>query len=141
MIDGKLEHTDTLNNISRASPGQVQHMWCGSGIWHTEKCISDIPARYLQIWFKQAHFNTTPFYEIYNRETTEFSKLNIKIDSEFTVSAGFLNKEYNVKKSYLYIISGSCLVGNTTLYEGDGGELDNETIIPVSSPHIILFEI
>ena len=139
MIEGELEHWDTLGNISRATPGQVQHMWCGKSIWHTEKCVSNIPARYLQIWITQDTKDTEPFYEINNRETLEFSKLNIKMNTTMQIFAGILNNDYTASKSYLYIIKGSCQVGNQIMYEGDGAELNNETIVPINSPHLILF--
>ena len=75
MIEGELEHWDTLGNLSRAKPGNVQHMWCGKSIWHTEKCVSEKPARYLQIWFKQDHKDTQPFYQLYTRNDNNFSFL------------------------------------------------------------------
>jgi redox-sensitive bicupin YhaK (pirin superfamily) len=141
MITGELEHWDTLGNVARAKPGQVQHMWCGKSIWHTEKCVSDKPARYMQIWINQDTKNTDPYYELYNRETTEFSKLNIKMNTTMQVFAGILNNEYVTSKSYLYVISGKCLISDQSLYEGDGAELDGETIVPINSPHLILFAI
>ena len=141
MIDGELEHWDTLGNTSKANPGQVQHMWCGRSIWHTEKCVSEKPARYLQIWFTQDTNNTNPFYEIYNRDTLEFSKLNIKMNNTMQVFAGVLNKECITSKSYLYVISGKCMIGNQQLQEGDGAELDGDAIVPIESPHLILFVI
>jgi len=141
MIEGELEHWDSLENTSRANPGQVQHMWCGRSIWHTEKCLSDKPARYMQIWITQDAKNTEPFYELYNRETLEFSKLNIRMNTTMQVFAGILNNEYTVSKSYLYVISGKCQIDGQTLYEGDGAELNNDTIVPIDSPHLILFVI
>ena len=141
MIEGQLEHWDSLGNTSIANPGQVQHMWCGRGIWHTEKCISANPARYLQIWITQDNKDTDPFYELYNKETLQFSKLNIKMNATMQVYAGILNNVYTPSKSYLYVISGKCQIDGQTLYEGDGAELDGETIVPIDSPHLILFVI
>ena len=62
MVAGELEHTDSLGNKNRAVSGQIQHMWCGRSLWHTEACVSNVPARYLQIWItpKQQYLNSSP---------------------------------------------------------------------------------
>ena len=143
LIDGQLEHWDSCGSLNEASVGQVQHMWCGESIWHTEKCISETPARYLQIWFTPNQIVPAPYYEIYNRPSNEFTPLNIKFKNDMTVRAGLLTTQYTtstVFKAYLYVISGSCQVGDQHLNEGDGGELFDETIVPKTSPHIMLFE-
>jgi redox-sensitive bicupin YhaK (pirin superfamily) len=77
VVEGELEHTDNLGNVVRAQAGQIQHMWCGKSIWHTERCVGDTPARYLQIWITpNRDLNTEPFYNIYNK-SAKFERLNI----------------------------------------------------------------
>jgi len=139
MVEGELEHWDTCGNLAKAKPGQIQHMWCGRGIYHTEKCVSKTPARYLQIWIKPKEKYTDPYYELINK-TPEFDKINIALKSETKISAGILNGSYGSEKGYLYVISGTCLANGYELNKGDGAELTEITKIESKNSHIILFE-
>ena len=142
VVEGELEHTDNLGNVTRARAGQIQHMWCGSSIWHTERCIGDTPARYLQIWITpNRDLNTEPFYNIYNK-SAKFERLNILLKQNITVSGGILEETVTSQNSYLYVVSGSCIVDGTVLTQGDGAELTQPTeISPLDNPHILLFEL
>ena len=141
MVEGRLEHWDTEGNRVVASPGQIQHMWCGRSIWHTEKCISETPARYLQIWLTpNRNLDTKPYYEQYHKGP-EFGPISIDINSDLKISGGLLSSSYTTSASYIYVVSGSCSVAGIMLNEGDGGSITSPTeIIPVDNPHIILFE-
>lgn len=141
LVEGELEHTDSLGNVSRAGPGQIQRMWCGSSIWHTEASVGTVPARYLQLWItpKDKYRNTEPFYEIVNK-TPEFGDLGIVLKQDMRVRGGILSDPVTTSLAYLYVVAGTCTVNGTTLSEGDGAELENETVIPTDNPHIILFE-
>lgn len=141
IVEGELEHTDSLGNVSRAVPGQIQHMWAGSSIWHTERCIGDTPARYIQIWFTpNRNINTQPRYQLHNKPL-DFDRVNIALNSDLIVGAGFLKTNCITTNSYLYVVSGSCRVGSSVLTEGDGAEIaETQEIIPLDNPHILLFE-
>jgi hypothetical protein len=141
LVEGELEHTDSLGNVNRAVPGQIQHMWCGSSIWHTEASVGTVPARYLQIWItpKQEHLNTAPYYEVTDK-SPEFGDLGIVLKQDMRIRGGILTEPVTATVGYLYVVSGTCSVNGITLTEGDGAELDNETVIPVDAAHILLFE-
>lgn len=141
VVEGELEHTDSLGNVNRARAGQIQHMWCGRSIWHTERCIGNTPARYLQLWITpNRELNSAPYYELIDKGP-EFAPIAVNFKQDITVSGGILSSEYPVTKCYLYVVSGSCTVGGIQLNRGDGAELYNETICPVDSPHILTFEL
>ena len=141
MVEGELEHTDSLGNVSRARPGQIQHMWCGSSIWHTEASVGTVPARYLQILItpKQEYYNTDPYYEIVDKDT-HFGDLGIELKQTMRIRGGVLDHAVTATTAYLYVVTGTCQIDGVVLGEGDGAELNNETIWPVDDPHIILFE-
>jgi redox-sensitive bicupin YhaK (pirin superfamily) len=64
MVSGTIEHRDSLGNIKRIEPGEVQRMSAGTGITHSEYNASgDEPLRLLQIWIKPAQQNLPPSYE------------------------------------------------------------------------------
>jgi redox-sensitive bicupin YhaK (pirin superfamily) len=142
MVEGELEHKDSLGNTARAVSGQIQHMWCGSSIWHTEASVGIVPARYLQIWItpKQEYIDTAPYYEIVNKDS-EFGNLGITLKQDMRISGGILTDTITITtNSYLYVISGACTINGVELQQGDGAELDSATIIPINSPHLLLFE-
>ena len=141
MVAGELEHKDSLGNVNRAVPGQIQHMWCGSSIWHTEASVGSVPARYLQIWItpKQQYVDTTPYYEIIDKDLN-FGPIIVDLKQNLQISAGVLTNTITTTNSYLYVVSGTCTVNGVELHQGDGAELDSATIIPINSPHLLLFE-
>ena len=141
MVEGELEHKDSLGNTVRAQPGQIQHMWCGSSIWHTEASVGNVPARYLQLWItpKQQYVDTAPYYEIIDKDLN-FGLIIVDLKQDMRISAGVLTNTITTKNSYLYVVSGTCTINGIELYQGDGAELDSATIIPINSPHLLLFE-
>jgi redox-sensitive bicupin YhaK (pirin superfamily) len=141
MVEGELEHTDSLGNINRAVPGQVQHMWCGSSIWHTEAAVSTTPARYLQLWItpKDEYKDTEPYYEIIEK-SPEFGPIAVALKQDMTVSAGILNNTVTVGGGYLYVVKGACFVNGVKLREGDGADFTSAELNPAFDPHILLFE-
>ncbi len=51
VIDGELEHKDTLANRGVLYPGLAQRMTAGRGIWHSEMNASgDAPVHFVQMW-------------------------------------------------------------------------------------------
>jgi redox-sensitive bicupin YhaK (pirin superfamily) len=141
MVEGELEHTDSLGNVNRAIPGQVQHMWCGKEIWHTEASVGTNPARYLQLWIqpKDEYKNTEPFYEIIEK-SPEFGHIAVALKQDMIVSAGILNNTITVGVGYLYVVKGACFVNGIKLREGDGAEFTSAELKPVRDPHLLFFE-
>ena len=142
VVEGELEHTDSLGNVNRARAGQIQHMWCGRSIWHTERCIGDTPARYLQLWITpKRQLNSTPYYELIDKGA-DFGVIPVNFKQDITIRGGILTEEYTVTNAYLYVVEGSCIANGITLNKGDGGEIyDSTTIIPIETAHILTFEI
>ena len=139
VVEGELEHTDSLGNVSRARAGQIQRMWAGSSIWHTEACVGDTPARYLQIWITPNETNTPAEYQLYDR-SAEFAPLPFQVKQDITIRAGMLTEPVTTKNGYVYVVDGSCEIAGHTLTIGDGAEVDTDKISPLDKCHIILFE-
>lgn len=64
LIDGTIEHKDTLGTGSIIRPGEVQRMSAGSGIRHSEyNADNDNEVHLLQIWLEPEERGITPSYE------------------------------------------------------------------------------
>ena len=64
VVEGALEHKDTLGSGSVLRPGEIQVMSAGSGIAHSEFNPSPIdPLHFLQIWLLPREGNTRPRYD------------------------------------------------------------------------------
>ncbi len=63
VIDGGLQHRDSLGNGSVIRPGDVQRMSAGNGIQHSEfNASQDAPVHFLQIWIQPDRLNVAPSY-------------------------------------------------------------------------------
>jgi len=64
VLDGALQHRDSLGTGSVIHPGEVQRMSAGTGIRHSEFNASrQEPVHLLQIWFLPAQRGIEPSYE------------------------------------------------------------------------------
>ncbi|MEI6607038.1 MAG: pirin family protein [Verrucomicrobiota bacterium] len=63
VVEGTLEHKDSMGNGRQLKPGQIQLMSAGSGVTHSEfNPSSSEPAHFLQIWIKPRHQGLAPSY-------------------------------------------------------------------------------
>lgn len=145
VVRGQVHHKDNLGNELQAQAGQVQHMSCGSGIWHTEGNTSNEPNRYLQIWImsNQLVFDWEPKYTLITREPG-FKKLPAEFkNTKIEVWCGNLEESYDVDcYSYLLVLEGSCSADEFDLQEGDALEITRPvTISSKDRAHLILFKL
>jgi redox-sensitive bicupin YhaK (pirin superfamily) len=143
LVSGELEHKDSLGNTQRAVAGQIQHMWCGSSIWHTEASVGTVPARYLQLWItpKPELRDSAPYYEIIAKDPNTYGPILVDLKQDMRISAGWLRAEttLNTTNAYIYVVSGKIIGKDFELKEGDGAEL-NSNLTANFDAHIILFE-
>jgi redox-sensitive bicupin YhaK (pirin superfamily) len=155
VVEGVCRHTDSHGKVLDIPAGAVQRMSTGRGIKHTEGNASDTPNRYLQLWIKPNVLDTEPIHEWY--QFTREDKLNkfcditekLPIKQDAKLLSGIFTEDFvfelnNIRRYYLYVVSGEANVNNHSLIEGDGLSFIDENKIEIQSTtesEIILFDL
>jgi redox-sensitive bicupin YhaK (pirin superfamily) len=140
VMDGALEHRDSLGNGSVVSAGGIQYMSAGSGVTHSEfNPSSSEEMRFLQIWLIPEIKNTTPSYDTLDlSEAEKEGKLKLflspdgrmgsmKTLADAYVYAAKLDAEQIIetdlkddRRYWIQVANGSLMVNGEPLSKGDG---------------------
>ena len=63
MVEGQLNHRDSMGHAEVLRAGEVQRMSAGTGVVHSEVNEGDQPCRLLQIWIEPSSAGIAPAYE------------------------------------------------------------------------------
>ena len=140
VIDGALEHKDSMGNGSIIRPGDLQRMSAGSGVTHSEFNASDAePVHFLQIWILPERSGLQPAYAeqhfpaeerrgalrlIASREGREGS---VSLNQDVNLYATLLDGDDTAllplrpgRSAWVQVVRGSINVNGQPLEEGDG---------------------
>ena len=140
VLDGALEHKDSLGTGSVIRPGDVQRMSAGSGVRHSEyNASSKEPVHFLQIWIIPEREGLKPGYEQKGFEAAEKrGKLrligsrsgrdgSVTIHQDADLYATLLERGESVthalkagRSAWVQVASGSIAVNGQKLEAGDG---------------------
>jgi quercetin 2,3-dioxygenase len=144
VLEGALEHRDSLGAGSVIRPGDVQRMSAGKGIRHSEFNASHSePVHFLQIWIIPERRGFEPGYEqksfpdeekrgrlrlVASRDGREGS---VKIYQDASLYATILSKGQRVAHeltagglAWVQVAKGSALLNGEALEPGDGAPID-----------------
>jgi redox-sensitive bicupin YhaK (pirin superfamily) len=160
VLEGAVEHRDSLGTSSLIPAGDVQLMRAGTGITHSEfnPSPSD-PLHFLQIWIIPDRLGLKPRYEqksIGDRTRGTLTlvaspkggdALAISQDVELYIGAigggNSLQKEIRKgRKAYLQVARGKVSLNEIALAEGDGAKIVDDTRLELSAPEhaeVLLF--
>jgi quercetin 2,3-dioxygenase len=163
VLDGAVEHCDSLGTRSVIPAGDVQRMTAGTGIMHSEFNPSPTePLHFLQIWIIPGRLGLKPGYEqksIGDRTKGKLSlvaspkggdgALTINQDVELyvgTIGGGkSLEKEIEKsRKTYLHVARGKLSLNGTDLVEGDGAKIVDTQQLKFSAgedAEVLLFDL
>lgn len=148
VLEGALEHKDTLGNGSVVQAGGVQYMSTGSGVSHSEfNPSSEHAVHFLQVWLIPDTQNVTPRYEtLAEGNLDKRGKLalilspdgangSIRVQQDALVYAARLHGEEQIdytaqpgRKLWLQIAAGSLSLNGEVLHEGDGAAIDGGSV-------------
>jgi len=163
ILEGALEHRDSMGNGSVIRPGDVQRLTAGTGVSHSEFNPSKSePVHLLQIWILPNAQDLTPGYEEKNfPETERAGKLrliasndasdgSVELHQDARVYASILEAGQSVEHAladnryaWLQIARGTVKLNELEMKQGDGAAISRETlnIIADDRAELLLFDL
>jgi quercetin 2,3-dioxygenase len=164
IIEGALEHRDSMGNSSVIRAGEVQRMSAGTGVTHSEYNHSQTDTVHLlQIWILPDQTGIQPSYEQhYYSETEKRGNLRLlvspsdrenvlKIHQDVSLYATILESGESIdypisenRHAWIQVIQGEIDLNDRTLKAGDGAAVSEETnlkVVAQSSAEFLLFDL
>ena len=164
VLDGALEHKDSMGNGSVIRPGDVQRMSAGKGVRHSEfNASQSAPVHLLQIWIEPNVTGIDPGYEekhFSDDEKRARLRLiaspdgrdgSVKIHQNAQMYAALLDGADTVihtvaagRKTYVHVARGAVTVNGQSLNGGDGARIHDESRIVFSDAQqaeVLLFDL
>ena len=146
VLDGALEHKDTMGTGSVIRPGDVQMMSAGTGVAHSEYNHSKSePVHFLQIWivpqlkgaaprYQQLHFTAAEKSGVFRRIISpDGQDGSLGVHQDASVYAGLfdagLSATFDVAQgryAYVHVASGNVEMNGVALSAGDGVRVRDE---------------
>lgn len=154
VVEGKLEHRDSMGNGSVLEAGDVQRMTAGTGVSHSEFNASrHEPVRFLQIWFPPHTRGLDPGYEEkrFGRDA-KLGKLSLlvspggdegslSIHQDIRLYATILRGGEQVsldlapgRNAWVQVVRGVGTVDGLTVEEGDGVRVADQETLALGGP-------
>lgn len=164
VLDGALEHKDSMGTGSVIRPGDVQMMSAGTGILHSEYNGSqEAPVHFLQIWIVPNRVGVAPRYQQQHfSEADKRGRLRLIISPDGAegslsvyqnarVYAGLFDGDEQQRitlpagrNAYVHVARGSLQVNGQPMTAGDGARLRNVQEIEFSGgqqAEVLLFDL
>lgn len=164
VLEGALEHKDSLGNGGVIRPGEAQRMTAGSGIRHSECNASDQEAvHFLQIWLLPKAANLPPSYEqktfpVAERKnrlrllaSTDGREGSVLWHQDASLFVGNLEPGLSVemplqqgRHAWVQAARGALSVNGVKLKQGDGVALDDESDLRIQASEaaeVLVFEL
>ena len=164
ILQGALEHRDSMGTGSIIRRGDAQRMSAGTGVTHSEANPSpDEPVHLLQIWIFPSQQNMQPEYE--EKKFSDDEKRNrlrlivspdgsdgsVKIHQDARIFASLLDDGEEVvhsldtgRSAWLQVAAGSVKLNDVALKEGDGAAVSRESQLRVTGEgpaEVLLFDL
>ncbi len=165
VLEGALEHKDSIGNGSVIKPGDVQRISAGTGILHSEFNSSDTePVHFLQIWILPDQNGIEPSYEQKTFSPEEKrGKLrlvgsrngrdgSVTIHQDVDLYSVLLGSGEavshtldNNRQAWIHVVRGAVELNGQQLYAGDGAAISQENNITLQGvsedAEVLLFDL
>lgn len=161
VVDGALEHRDTMGTGSVIRPGEVQVMSAGTGVAHSEFNHSQSESvHFLQIWVLPRNAGNTPRYDqkafpeagapVTLVVSGDGRAGSLQIDQDVDLYRVLLDKDATEEvtlahdRAWVQVIAGELVVNDVILKPGDGLAVVDASTISMSANddvHALLFDL
>jgi hypothetical protein len=164
VLDGELEHRDSMGNTARIRPGEVQRMTAGTGVLHSEFNPQPAkPVHFLQIWILPAQRGLPPSYaQAAFPEAERQGVLRCVVspdgrDGSLTIhqdaslhmvlladGEGVTHPIAEGRRAYVQVLRGQVRVDGQLLTAGDGARVEEQTAVRVEgagNAEVLLFDL
>jgi len=164
VLEGALEHKDSMGNGSVIRPGDLQRMSAGTGVTHSEFNPSrEAPVHFLQIWLLPRERGLPPGYE-QKRFSQEVRRGRLRliaagdgrdgavtIHQEADLWTTLLQSGESVRHAlapgryaWIHVARGAVSLNGSTLGAGDGAAVSDETALEITGAaraEVLLFDL
>jgi redox-sensitive bicupin YhaK (pirin superfamily) len=164
VLEGALEHKDSLGTSGVIRPGEVQTMSAGSGITHSEFNASKTePVHFQQIWIQPDRSNIAPRYDqrafppderrgrLRLVVSPDGAQASIRIVQDARMYTGLLAPADTVvhelaprRRAWVQVARGTVALNGNVLAAGDGAAIEGEptiTLAGVEDAEVLLFDL
>jgi redox-sensitive bicupin YhaK (pirin superfamily) len=164
VLEGALEHKDSLGNGSVIRPGEVQRMSAGRGITHSEFNPSKTePVHFLQIWILPEKRGIAPSYEQQSIDLSaargKFHQIasrqggpgTVRLNQDAGISVALLESGEELvhrldsgRHAWLQLARGAIALNGDALAAGDGAAISVEANLKIEAggkAEILLFDL
>jgi quercetin 2,3-dioxygenase len=151
VLEGALEHADSMGTGSIIRPGDVQRMSAGTGVMHSERNHSPTePVHFLQIWIEPEAHGLPPGYEqkrFDDRKRNAFRLIasrdgrdgSVTVHQDANLYAAALDAGAAVtlalapgRRAWVQVLAGDASVNGESLARGDGAATELETALTIA---------
>lgn len=164
VLDGALEHKDSMGTGSVIVPGDVQLMSAGTGVAHSEfNHSAETPVHFLQIWIAPNEKGAQPRYQQKNiADAEKRGKLRLILSPDGASDSLLLRQDARVyagrfdgaetatlevgadRHVYVHVARGSVTLNGIALGEGDGARIRSERELTFTDGHdaeVLVFDL
>ena len=153
VLDGRLQHKDSMGTGEVIRPGDVQRMSAGTGVQHSEfNPSTSAPVHFLQIWLVPSKNGIAPSYEQkYFSAEDKHDRLRLIASPDGRDGSVTVHQDANVYASllsagaqlthalapgrlgYVHLVKGALSVNGITLETGDAAKVQAEQQLVISA--------
>lgn len=164
VLEGALEHQDSLGTGSVIRYGDVQRMSAGTGVRHSEfNHSTSEPVHFLQIWIIPSVQGMAPSYEEKHFDpaskqgrlrviaSADGREGSVLIHQDASIYASILDGDDRLthaldlaRGAYVHVIRGLVTVNGAALFGGDGLKITDETVVTLENAEaaeLLLFDL
>jgi quercetin 2,3-dioxygenase len=164
VLEGALEHKDSMGNGSVIQAGEVQRLTAGTGITHSEFNHSKTDrAHFLQIWLLPSQENLEPGYEQKHYSAAEKRDRllliassdgrdgSVTVNQDISLYATVLSNGAQVshavepgRHAWVQVAQGKALLNGQTIREGDGiaiSQAGDLNLVGVDNAEVLVFDL